>query len=316
MNITVTGANGFVGSNLVTYLDRRGFDVTAVIRQDSKLKVGPNTRISKVKSLDEPEAFRQILKLSDVVVHCAGISKASKIGVSDSVIDQLRAVNVAGTTSVATVAGFSGVKHFILLSSAKVNGESTPLGSPFSAKSVPCPESDYGKSKYESEIELEALCRSFGMAFTIIRPPLVYGRGAGGNILSLAKLVSRGVPLPFGSVENKRSLISISNLMGFIERCILNGDSRNKIFLVSDDDDISTPDLIRRIGVAIGTRPLLVKVSPTAINICARLLGLNEFTTRLLGSLQLDITESKQTLAWAATECGKVDLERMLRNYD
>lgn len=232
-----------------------------------------------------------------VVIHAAARAHILK----DSAKDPLAAYRVNNTDTTlafARNAAKAGVKRFVFISTVKVNGERTPKGVPFMASDVPMPEDPYAISKYEAEVGLIAIAQETGMEVVIIRPPLVYGRGVKGNFATLMAAVRKGIPLPLGSIHNKRSMVGIHNLVDLIECVIHHPNAKNGTFLVSDGDDLSTSDLLRHIIKAIGSKTVLVPVPAAVIGMAATLLGKRDVATRLLESLQVDLSATRSRLNW------------------
>ena len=191
-----------------------------------------------------------------------------------------------------------GVRRFIFLSTIGVNGNVTNAGKSFSAADAPQPHDPYSVSKYEAEVGLRTIAASSQMEVVIIRSPLVYGRNAPGNFGKLNRLVARGLPLPLASVNNRRSLLGIDNLVSFIVTCLEHPAAANETFLVSDGEDLSTPDLIRRMARAMGRTARLLPVPAPLIMAAATVLGKGEMAHRICGSLQVDISKSQELLRW------------------
>lgn len=233
----------------------------------------------------------------DVVVHCA-----ARVHVRNEDSDPLagfREVNVAGTLALARQAAAAGVRRFVFVSSIKVNGESTSPGHPFRVEDSPAPEDAYGISKWEAEQGLTVLSAETGMEVVIIRPPLVYGPGVKGNFATLLQWVNKGAPLPFGAVtENRRSLVALDNLIDLMVTCTDHPAAAGQVFLVSDGEDVSTAELLRRVGVAIGKPVRLLPVPLWMLKSGVALLGRREQAQRLLGSLQVDISRTRERLGW------------------
>lgn len=306
MRVLVTGASGFVGRALVLRLAKlRDWSAVAVVRAlpsaepiwysggfieagVSHIALGDLT-----KALIEPGLFNGV----DAVVHCA----ARVHVMNESDVDPLsafRAVNVVGTLKLAEQAASVGVKRFVFISTIKVNGEVTVFGEPFQADDLPAPEDAYGLSKLEAEQGLKLLAAETGMEVVIIRPPLVYGRGVKGNFGSMIKLVEKEIPLPFGATHNKRSLVGIDNLVDLIVRCIDHPAAANQVFLAGDGQDLSTPELVRSLAMAMGKRTRLISLPTGVLKFGATLLGKRALADRLLGSLQVDITKTRELLEW------------------
>lgn len=287
----VTGAGGFIGSALVKALD--GHPVRRALRTPSATAqaddfvcgdIGPDT--------DWQPALRDV----DCVVHLAARTHVLQENMADP-LAAYRCVNVDGTRRLAEQAVAAGVQRFVFLSSIKVNGESTS-SRPFSTDDTPAPEDAYGISKLEAENALREIADRSGMEWVILRPPLVYGPGVKGNFLQLLKAVAKGVPLPLASIDNRRSLVYVGNLVDAIIACIREPAAAGRTFLVSDGEDLSTPELIRRLATALGRRPRLLPCPPALLALAARLCGREAAFRRLSGSLAVDISALQQTLHW------------------
>jgi nucleoside-diphosphate-sugar epimerase len=212
---------------------------------------------------------------------------------------EYRRVNVEGTLVLAKQAAESGVKRFVFVSSIKVNGEKTLLGHPYTSEGAPAPEDAYGVSKAEAETQLHELAIATGMEFVIIRPVLVYGPGVKGNFQSLVNWVTRGRPLPLGgATANRRSFVALGNLVDLILLCLTHPAAANQIFLVSDGEDLSTAELLRRMGRAVDHPAFLLPVPVWLLRLAALALGKEAVAQRLLGSLQVDISKTRTLLGW------------------
>lgn len=307
MNILLTGASGFLGESLSEFLDHDSrFVLTRAVRRKGSLK---DSRDVLIDALHAGTDWARALHEQDVVVHAAARAHVMNEESVNPLVEYRR-VNVDGTLNLARQAASAGVRRFIYLSSIKVNGESTPLGQPFSEEDNPSPEDAYGVSKMEAEHGLKELCRETRMELVIIRPPLVYGPGVKGNFASMIKLVGKGVPLPFGSVRNKRSLVALDNLVDLIVTCIDHPSAANEIFLVSDGYDLSTTELLRGVGAAMGKPARLVPVPPSLLTLAASVLGRKAIAQRLIGSLQVDISRARNLLGWQPTVTVEEGLRR------
>ena len=220
---------------------------------------------------------------------------------NDTAADPLadfRAVNVALTLQLAQAAVAAGVRRLIYLSSVKVNGDSTHPGKPFRESDLPQPPDPYGVSKWEAENALLAFALNHPLEVVIIRPPLVYGPGVKANFARLINLVGKGIPLPFAALDNRRSLVSIDNLVDFIICAMQHKSAAGEVFMVSDGDDISTPELIRRIAHAQGRSARLLAVPPSALQWIGKISGKSDVVERLCGNLQVDIEKARVILGW------------------
>ena len=295
--ILVTGSDGFVGRGLVQGLLHSGrFEVRGSVRKSATAAALGGGYVS-VGNIEGSTDWSRALLGIDVVIHAAGRAHIMK----DSKIDPLsefRSVNVAGSLNLARQAFRKGVKRFIFISSIKVNGERTSAVKPYKACDSVEPEDSYGVSKFEAEKGLLAIGHQTGMEVVIIRPPLVYGPGVKGNFASMMRLVAKGLPLPLGAVHNKRSLVALDNLVDLIITCIDHPDAVNQVFLAADGEDLSTSELLRRIGVAMERPARLVPVPAGLLHIGAMVMGKKDVAMRLLGSLQVDISKNREMLGW------------------
>ncbi|RZG03143.1 SDR family oxidoreductase [Pseudoalteromonas sp. CO348] len=290
-SLLITGYSGFVGSLLASEL-KSSNTLKLLGRKESDLGQ------VYTHNLDENSDYSDALSDVSCVIHCA----ARVHIMNDSSVDPLanfRAVNTAGTLNLAKQAAKAKVKRFIFVSTIKVNGESTTGKPAFTSLDTPKPEDYYGVSKSEAERLLMELGKQTGMEIVIVRPPLVYGEGVKANFASLMKLVSKGLPLPFRLIDsNKRSLVSVYNLVDLIKVCIEHPKAANQIFLVSDDNDISTAEMVSLMARAQSKPNLSLPVPLWCFNLVGRLFGKQEVVERLTGSLQIDITHTKNTLNW------------------
>lgn len=295
MNILITGANGFVGSCLAKKLSLvPAVKLTLAARVDLSAEW---FRSFKVKQINSTTDWSKAVIGHQCVIHTAGRAHIMNDVVSDS-LTKYRGVNVVGTLNLAQQAAEAGVRRFIFISSVKVNGEQTPLGKPFMAQDTPAPEDAYGQSKWEAEIGLSQIGAETGMEIVIIRPPLVYGEGVKGNFATLIKLVQRGLPLPLGAINNKRSLVALDNLVDLIITCIGHPAAANQVFLAGDGEDLSTTELLQGVAKAAGVSSQLIPVPASILMFVASLLGKKAVGQRLLNSLQVDISKSRDLLGW------------------
>ena len=295
--ILLTGASGFVGRAVLASLKPSRF-VRLALRQPAVATVSGGVEVVEA-SLSSDQSWGQALSGITTVIHCAArVHVMNEVAVDP--LAEFRRVNVDGTLCLARQAAEAGVRRFIFLSSIKVSGEFSLPGCPFAADQPPVPGDPYGVSKCEAEAGLRALAEETGMEVVIIRPPLVYGPGAKANFLVMMRWLDRGVPLPLGGVtENRRSLVFLDNLIDLIEICIEHPAAANQTFLVSDDDDLSTAALLKRMAAALGRPARLIPVPAGVITLGAKLIGRPGVAQRLCGSLQVDIEKTKKLLGWA-----------------
>lgn len=292
--VAVTGASGFVGSALCRHLAGLGHPVLPMLR--APRPDWPGARI--VGELGPDTDWAEALEGAEVVIHCAARAHiALRPGPQD--LDACRRINVGGTQSLARAAARAGVRRLVHVSSIKVLGERSLPGSPLSASSPPAPEDAYGVSKWEAEQALQSVAAQTGLQTVVVRPPLVYGPGVKANFLRLMQAVQRGVPLPLASVDNRRSMVALDNLTDLLAVCAEQPAAAGGTFLVSDDQDLSTPELIRGMAQALGRQARLWPVPPAWLRLAGRLTGRTDQVERLIGSLQVDIGHTRRALHWA-----------------
>ncbi|QYJ95161.1 UDP-glucose 4-epimerase family protein [Shewanella spartinae] len=289
--ILVTGATGFIGSHILSVLGN-----SAVVLSRKPV---PNYSGKYITSdLTRPDFSEDFFEGIEVVIHCAARVHVMSDKSADPLSD-FRIVNTIATIELAKAAAKSGVKRFIFISSIKVNGELTKINYPFKATDIRNPSDYYGVSKSEAEIQLMELGNKTSMEIVIIRPSLVYGPGVKGNFHSLMELVYKGLPLPLGCVvNNRRSLVSIVNLVDLIVTCIDHPKASNQVFLVSDDNDISTSSMVKKIADAMTKKSWQLPIPVWCYKIFGKLFNRLDIVNRLVGSLQVDISHTKDTLDW------------------
>ena len=287
LTVAITGAKGFIGSSLVTELAARQFSVTQGTR--SSLEISG----------------------SQCVIHCAARAHIMDDEALDS-LTEYRAVNVQGTLNFARQAAAAGVKRFVFLSSVKVNGESTDGWVQFARDDEPAPEDAYGLSKWEAEQGLWQIAYQTGMEVIVVRPPLVYGPGVKGNFARLLKLVHSGVPLPLAAVNNRRSFIGLDNLVDLLIHCVDHPKAAGQTLLVSDNHDLSTPELLRMIANAMERPARLFPMPVPLLRLAGRALGRLNEVDRLVGSLQVDSSRTRSLLDWTPPVSVEEGIRRMV----
>jgi nucleoside-diphosphate-sugar epimerase len=294
--VLITGSTGFIGKAVVAQIiESERFAVRAVVRRESRAFPDSVEQVV-IGDLKSQVDWKDALSGVDVVVHLAGRAHVMREDAIDP-IAAFRQVNVECTLNLARQAAAGSVRRFVFMSSVGVNGTATESVA-FSESDTPCPREEYAVSKYEAEKALRLLAGQTGLEVGIIRAPLVYGPDAPGNFGRLCRLVRRGVPLPFGAIYNRRSLVALGNLVDFTITAIEHPCAANEIFLVSDGDDLSTPDLIGRLGEVLGRPVRLVAVPASVLMAAATLLGKRRVAQRLIGSLQVDISKARRVLGW------------------
>lgn len=288
----ITGANGFVGSSLCKHLLDLGYPVTGLVRQAPK-----HAYEQQGPYLINTSDWQPWLQDKQIVIHCAARVHVMHDTAQDP-YQAFRAVNVDGTLALARQAAAAGVKRFVLISSIKVNGETTAPGQPFTETVVTPPTDPYGLSKYEAELALRDLASQTGMEVVIVRPPLMYGPGVKANFASMMRWVAHGIPLPLAGLRNQRSLLSLANLNSFIATAMIHPRAANQTFLVADGDDVSTSQLLVELGLALHKPARLFRLPYGLLAGLARCAGQEPKLQRLCGSLQLDITKARQLLDW------------------
>jgi len=290
MNFLVTGATGFVGLALCQRLEQSEHTVYGVVRRsDAALpaSVKPILVSSLADLYDHP-----ILSEIDVVIHLAARVHQMKDTSADP-LSEFRSINTEVTQNLAIAAQSAGVKRFVYLSSIKVNGDGQ--AEPYTEQSEPKPNDPYGISKWEAECALKEI---EGLEVVIVRPPLVYGAEVRANFLNLMKLVNKGIPLPLGAVSNRRSLVYVGNLVDAIARCSTHPNAAGQTFLISDNADLSTAELVKNIAKSLNKPVRLLPISPVLLTILAQIFGKTATVDRLFGSLTIDSSKIRQTLNW------------------
>jgi nucleoside-diphosphate-sugar epimerase len=312
--VAVTGASGFIGRALVQSLADYGrFNVRACYRSlpDRPPRFAAAYEVGDIAM---GERWGPTLAGAHAVVHTAARVHVIRESEADA-LAAYRRVNVEGTMKLARAVIAAGARRFVFLSSIKVNGESTPVDRPFTADDVPAPQDPYGVSKREAEDALRALAATEGLEVVILRLPLVHGPGAKGNLDRLMRLVARGMPLPLGSIVNQRSMIGLANLAAAVAVCLTHPAAANRTYLLSDQEDLSTPELIRAIAEAMGKRPALVPVPAGALRLAGLLTGRRAEIDRLAGSLRVDGTPITAETGWRPAVSARDGIAAMVKDF-
>ena len=293
--ILMTGATGFIGRHLLPALHKQNLQLILAIRRHPINELSHNHKIINVGEINETINWLDKLKRVDTVIHLAARAHQLNDQSINPEAEFLR-INCEGTKNLAKQAIAAGVKHFIFISSI---GAMATLSDTIISEESPCqPDTPYGRSKLNAETALVELCRKTQMNWTILRPTLVYGPNNPGNMERLFALVTKKLPLPLGSIVNSRSLLYVGNLVDAIIKCIEDDRAKNQTFIVSDGEDLSTSELIFRMGNAMGKRPLLLPFPPLLLRLAAKIIKKEEVADRLLGSLQVDSSKIRQMLDW------------------
>lgn len=293
--ILVTGANGFIGAAVCKEAIARGAAVHAAVRA-TRAPAIPGSTTFAVGEVGPQTDWSQALVECDTVIHLAGRAHVLREHSADPMAE-FRRINVAGTLALASQAARAGIQRFIFISSIGVNGAQTQ-GQPLTADAPPAPHSPYALSKHEAEQGLWNTARQTGMPTLVIRPPLVYGPGAPGNFATLLRWLRTGLPLPLGAIQNQRSLVALDNLVDLVLTCVDYAAAPGHTYLVSDGEDLSTTELLRRLAQAMHRPARLWPVPQPWLKRAAQLLGRNAAYQSLCGSLQVDMSGTQRQLDW------------------
>ena len=288
--------------------------VRGMRRSHRQTDVDQNIEWTSIADMGTATVWGRALHGVSAIVHLAARVHVMQDSAADPLVEFCK-INVEGTLNLARQAAVAGAGRFIFISSIKVNGESAPLGRPYTADHAPAPVDPYGVSKREAEDGLHQLAAETGMEVVIIRPPLVYGPGVKGNFLNMMRWLYRGVPLPLGAIHNQRSLVALDNLVDFIRTCLDHPAAANQTFLVSDGEDISTTDLLRRLAHALEVPARLLPVPQGLLAWGAKMLGRGDLSQRLCASLQVDISKARTLLGWQPPVAVDMALRRTAEHF-
>lgn len=306
--ILITGASGFLGTALVQYMKKKSLRII-----QSSRGTGADFHFT-VRNEFEQVNWLSTLEDVDVVIHLAARVHMMKENLSNP-LDEYRRINTEATINLAKQASEAGVRRFIFLSTAKVNGEWTIYPDRFTENDKPSPADYYSLSKYEAERELGLLSTRSRMEVVILRPPLIYGPNVRGNLYQLMKLLSCGIPLPFGGVNSKRSMISIQNLVEIITICIDHPNAANNIYLVSDDHDISVSELINKINIEMNSSSFIFSTPLLLLKFLTGIIGQARIYNKTCLPLQLDITKLKSSLGWVPSNSLDHEISMMVAHF-
>jgi UDP-glucose 4-epimerase len=285
--VLVTGASGFIGQHLARALARSGWAVRRAVRTPS----GRDDEVV-IESIGPTTGWHQALAGVDAVIHLAARVHHQH---EEHAVELYRNVNIEGTLHLASCAASLGVREFIFVSTVLVHGRSNTGRAPFSESDLLTPRGLYGMSKAAAEAGLKTLAQAGNMNVTVVRPPLVYGSGAKGNFALLEKAVRVGIPLPFAGIHNRRAFLAVENLTSFIMHRLSSSNGKFDIFLVADQEQVSTPEFIRRLAKAAGASPRLFWMPTMLLSTLLKATGRKEITDSLLGSLELDLSKAAAT---------------------
>ncbi|MBI3071135.1 MAG: NAD-dependent epimerase/dehydratase family protein [Deltaproteobacteria bacterium] len=292
----ITGANGFVGRHLCAESIKRGWQVRAALRSAASVCSGAESVV--VGQIDEQTDWTNALRDVDTIIHLAARVHVMRDDADDP-LREYRRFNTRATERLARCAAAAAVKRLVFVSTIKVNGEETLGGHRYKESDAPAPQDSYGVSKWEAEEAIRRVAEKTKLQAVIVRSPLAYGAGVKGNFKQMLNVLARGIPLPFASVRNLRSFVSVGNLVDALVACASHPAAAGQTYLLSDGDDISTPELLRQLGAALGHPARLLPCPPALLRLVGRLTGRSDQVERLLGSLQIDSDKIRRELQWA-----------------
>jgi nucleoside-diphosphate-sugar epimerase len=295
--ILVTGAGGFIGRALCAQLLADGFLVRGVVRDLSRsVSLPQSMEIVQIGSMGPDTDWTDVISGVDSAIHLAARVHIMQDAAMDP-LQEFRRVNLHGTECLARQAAQADVRRFVFMSTIGVNGSTTGSRA-FTESNDPSPHNPYSVSKFEAEIGLKEVSAKTGMEVVIVRAPLVYGPSNPGNFLSLLRIIAKGIPLPLASVCNLKNFLYVENLADALACCAIHPNAAGQTYLVSDGEDVSTPELIQRVAAAMGKPARLFPFPPGLMRLAGRALGKSAAIERLLGSLQVDSSKIRRELGW------------------
>lgn len=296
--VLITGASGFVGRLICSQMLAKGWQVRGtLLASESPSDLIAGVEAVEIEPLGANTPLKHTLIGTDTVIHLAARVHIMREN-SGNPLKEFRAINTEGTDCLARQAVAAGVRRFIFMSTIGVNGDNSG-DNPYTENDIPRPHNSYSVSKFEAEQLLLQISKNSGMEVVIVRAPLVYGPGNPGNFLSLLRIISKGIPLPLASITNKRSLVYVGNLVDALATCVVHPEVAGRTYLVSDGEDVSTPELTRRIAKALCVTARLFPVPVSFMKLVAKLSGKSAAVNRLTGSLTVDSSKIRRELGWA-----------------
>jgi UDP-4-keto-D-QuiNAc 4-reductase len=311
--VLVTGAGGFIGRALTPALITRGYAVRSA-RRGSATHEHPGVESVTIGSIGPQTDWREALSGVAAVIHLAARVHVMRETAADPEAEYL-SVNTGGTENLTRACVTAGVRRLVYVSTIKVNGEKTPPDRPFTPEDPPRPQDPYSRSKWLAEKMIAVVAHESQLETVILRPPLVYGPGVKGNFFNLLQWVDRGIPLPVGGLRNRRTLVGLQNMVDFLICCLEHPKSAGRTWFLGDGDDLSTPDLIRRIAKAMHRSPRLLAIPPILVRAGLGLLGRGQVADRLCGSLVVDTRRTEELLHWTPPRMVDREIEDAVQWY-